>query len=513
MKSFKTGLLVCALVGGGLVPPQTADAQSLFQSVLDNGSGPLANAAFRLRGSLGQPAAGQASNSIFIQQTGFWFVSAQLAVDPIHRIGSYTLLATHSMRLRTRAKVRSGFVGVNEVGQRPFLSNGVELALDAQVRTAASVEVSAANVRVGQKAKVEGTLHYLSTLEVGRKARVADPIQETVDFWPLVRLPAFLTGTPGGADVEVEKRETEALAPGAYRDVRVRQKGTLIFAGGRYEVRSFEARSHSKVFFQGPTILLVAGSFEVDQKSTFGPEEGAPIDASDILVYVEGIERKGARKGGEDDDEDDDENDNDEDDGDEDDGDEDAGDEDDAKEKPATRRQVVKVGAHSRISANLFALGGLMRLGQKVVATGAFIGRHVLVEERAEIHQESGWSGAGSLPIAASKLVLAKPVSMAGADEPVEVYAFGVGQNYPNPFNLSTSIRYTLSELVQVKLTVYNLLGQEVQVLVDATQVAGAYHVTWDGRNAMSQPVASGLYLYRLETEQEVAVRRMIVVK
>jgi hypothetical protein len=88
---------------------------------------------------------------------------------------------------------------------------------------------------------------------------------------------------------------------------------------------------------------------------------------------------------------------------------------------------------------------------------------------------------------------------------PQDVY---LKQNYPNPFNPSTQIEYGLAEAGQIKLTVYNLLGQLMAVLVDARQNAGVHRITW-------QPVqlAAGVYLYRLETDEGQFTRKLILLK
>ena len=88
----------------------------------------------------------------------------------------------------------------------------------------------------------------------------------------------------------------------------------------------------------------------------------------------------------------------------------------------------------------------------------------------------------------------------------------GMG-NHPNPFNPSTTIRYTLPEAAAVRLSIYSILGQRVQVLVDATQGAGVHAVEWDGRDVFGHKVAAGVYLYRLETGPYVEVRKMVFTK
>ncbi|MEM9665101.1 MAG: FG-GAP-like repeat-containing protein [Bacteroidota bacterium] len=71
--------------------------------------------------------------------------------------------------------------------------------------------------------------------------------------------------------------------------------------------------------------------------------------------------------------------------------------------------------------------------------------------------------------------------------------------NYPNPFNPTTSIQYQLHTTTDVRLTVYDVLGNEVAVLVEGMRPAGTYEARWDGRDAAGRAVASGVYLYRLE--------------
>jgi len=90
---------------------------------------------------------------------------------------------------------------------------------------------------------------------------------------------------------------------------------------------------------------------------------------------------------------------------------------------------------------------------------------------------------------------------------------FALGQSIPNPFNSSTVIRYTLPDEVYVRLRVYNLLGQVVRELVDGRQAAGRYRVVWDGKDELGRPVASGLYLIRMEAGSFHKVRRAVLVR
>ncbi len=90
---------------------------------------------------------------------------------------------------------------------------------------------------------------------------------------------------------------------------------------------------------------------------------------------------------------------------------------------------------------------------------------------------------------------------------------YALEQNFPNPFNPSTNIRFALPEASEVTLTVFNLLGREVATVVTGRFDAGVYTVTWDGSNGAGVPVASGVYFYRLSTEEYRETRKMLLLK
>ncbi|RMG63591.1 MAG: CHRD domain-containing protein [Calditrichaeota bacterium] len=91
--------------------------------------------------------------------------------------------------------------------------------------------------------------------------------------------------------------------------------------------------------------------------------------------------------------------------------------------------------------------------------------------------------------------------------------AFALYANYPNPFNPTTTIRYDLKESVDVKLEIYNVLGEKVRTLVNAREAAGRKSVVWDGRNDRGQVVSSGIYIYRLQAGDFVQSRKMMLLK
>jgi hypothetical protein len=90
---------------------------------------------------------------------------------------------------------------------------------------------------------------------------------------------------------------------------------------------------------------------------------------------------------------------------------------------------------------------------------------------------------------------------------------YSLGQNYPNPFNPNTEIVFALPKTGQVRLTLYNIMGQKVVTLTDQRLEAGYHRVEWDGRNSDGLQVASGVYFYKLEVEDFTDTKKMLLLK
>ncbi|MCG3118755.1 MAG: hypothetical protein ALAOOOJD_01019 [bacterium] len=109
-----------------------------------------------------------------------------------------------------------------------------------------------------------------------------------------------------------------------------------------------------------------------------------------------------------------------------------------------------------------------------------------------------------------SKASFTVGVSEHGGGVPTE---YALEQNYPNPFNPETWIKYQVPVSGHVRLSIYNAIGQQVRVLVDGEQPAQYYSVMWDGRDNAGNPMPSGIYIYRLESEKFTAIKKMIMMK
>jgi hypothetical protein len=90
---------------------------------------------------------------------------------------------------------------------------------------------------------------------------------------------------------------------------------------------------------------------------------------------------------------------------------------------------------------------------------------------------------------------------------------FALAQNYPNPFNPTTTIHFSIDKNQHTRLVIYDILGREIKRLVDNVRQSGRYTVQWDGTNNQGQPVASGVYFYRLSTPERTKIHKMMLLK
>jgi hypothetical protein len=91
-------------------------------------------------------------------------------------------------------------------------------------------------------------------------------------------------------------------------------------------------------------------------------------------------------------------------------------------------------------------------------------------------------------------------------------------QNYPNPFNPNTTIPFAVGHAgeagwVEVRLDIYNMLGQQVRTVVSGSLPAGIHRVEWDGRDGAGRDVASGSYVYRLQVGELLQSRRLMLLR
>ena len=104
--------------------------------------------------------------------------------------------------------------------------------------------------------------------------------------------------------------------------------------------------------------------------------------------------------------------------------------------------------------------------------------------------------------------VAANPVGVKEETDSNIPTEYSLDQNYPNPFNPSTNIRYSIIKTAKVTLKVYDILGREVKSLINTVQAPGKYTITFN-----AQDLASGVYFYRLNTENFIATKKLLLLK
>ena len=95
----------------------------------------------------------------------------------------------------------------------------------------------------------------------------------------------------------------------------------------------------------------------------------------------------------------------------------------------------------------------------------------------------------------------------------IQPKSFKLAQNYPNPFNPVTTLRYDLPENGLVYITIYDMLGNIVNNLVNTNQSSGYKSIQWDATNNQGEPVSAGVYLYKIQAGDFVDTKKMILLK
>jgi hypothetical protein len=98
-------------------------------------------------------------------------------------------------------------------------------------------------------------------------------------------------------------------------------------------------------------------------------------------------------------------------------------------------------------------------------------------------------------------------------DHSIPIITNLTASNYPNPFNPETIISYTLPNDGNVKIEIFNIKGQKVKGLLNEYTTKGHNNIVWNGQDDNGRNVGSGLYFYRIETEEHTATKKMVLLK
>ncbi len=156
-----------------------------------------------------------------------------------------------------------------------------------------------------------------------------------------------------------------------------------------------------------------------------------------------------------------------------------------------------QIGSAATFGTGTVMKGTIMAHTQVTMATGGTLeGRALALNENVTLQQNSISMSASDLPTDVNEQDISLPS------------AIKLSQNYPNPFNPITTIGFELPESAQTRLSVFNMLGQEVAVLVNEVRAAGSHQVSWNAQSA-----SSGIYLYRLSVNGQTLTGKMSLMK
>ena len=120
------------------------------------------------------------------------------------------------------------------------------------------------------------------------------------------------------------------------------------------------------------------------------------------------------------------------------------------------------------------------------------------------VDEENGWAVGSSGTIISTR----DNTSSVSSEQSFTPREYQLFQNYPNPFNPATKIRYEIVDRSYVTLKVYDVLGNDIAILVNEEKPAGTYEVEFDGTG-----LPSGIYIYRLQAGDFVDSKKMILLK
>jgi hypothetical protein len=380
------------------------------------------------------------------------FVQAPFQPDAV-------VFATNSILLQDSTSINSGSVIVNNALPVKTTTPAAELTLGKAVATSVGYNLKANKVILGSGDKIASNLLYNKLTNNG--GTVSGTTTPSLTLPVVTALPAFNSGVPGTKSVTVGVNGQTTLAPGNFGNVVILDGGTLVFSGGTYNINYILAGINTKILFRAKSEVRVAGQIVTVWNTTIGPALGSGINASGIVFYVAGTD--GPILG---------------------------------------LPKAVTIGPKSTLVANIYAKNGTLWITGASIATGAFLGKDVIIGGATQVNLATAFSGL-------------KKESDGGEFAPgAEIPAtYALEQNYPNPFNPTTTITYRLPEQRDVTLVVYNILGQVVKSLVQNVQPAGNYAVRWDGTNDRGTGVSSGMYIYRLKAGNFVQSKKMMMLR
>ena len=317
-------------------------------------------------------------------------------------------------------------------------------------------------VRISKNNTIVGDVYAGHSLAISSSSTITGRAVEDTTMPPFFLLEPEFTG--GTTDIEVPPGGSYTLTPGHYHKVRVNKNATINLLPGTYYIHEFRVEKYAHVnvdISNGPVQVNIANKLMVRDYVEFTINPTGPDYTRQFSIAVAG-------------------------------------------------RNKVRFGKNCIFRGELHAPRQSISLKSNFKMKGVIRGYRIRVGRHAVLYHHDA-------PYSLPKMDLNNTPS----EELAIPIHFDLQQNFPNPFNPSTTITYSLPTDCQVKLQVFDILGQEVATLVNNHNDAGIHKVIWNGKDRTGHTVASGIYIYRISATPVdgaqkapfVKTRRMIFMK
>jgi len=330
-----------------------------------------------------------------------------------------------------------------------------QLSMDKDSHVAPGYALMADRIDIKQNTLVESDVY---ANDLNNRGDITGDIFGALVTPLFTTLPPFKSGAAGSQNITVNKNQSLELEAGDYGRIYVKERGTLTFTGGIYNIEKLEAKKNSHIRFEEATEVRVEDEVKVAKNSYVGPAGGSYIGASDIIFYIA----------------------------------------DDHHHAAKLEEDVFFFGT-------IYAQEGEVELEKDVAFTGAILAEKISIDKDCELTLDGYFSNGsgGGISKSAGRIAWVEP------EMELELpLASGLSSNYPNPFNPSTTIDFALSQAGQVSLKIYDIRGAQVAEIARGYHEAGYYSVQFNPEN-----ISSGTYIYVLDAGSFREVKRMVYLK
>lgn len=262
----------------------------------------------------------------------------------------FVALGHEGVFLKSGVIVHSGDVAANQAASGPFLDSGSEMIIGNNVTaTNAETDIYGDSLQLKSGSQVND-VHYNEKDGTG----IILGTETTPITFPIVAsLPTVPAVFPSPPDITIPASTSQNLAAGSYNNLTVNAGATVILTGGVYEFRNWDIRTNANVFFTAATEVRIAEKLNTNAGADVRPQTGASIDASDVKIFVNGINGNGGAIG--------------------------------------NNPKAADFGMNNVVQANIYASNGTLEFASGVNAAGAFLGKWVVVGNNGELTLDSAF--------------------------------------------------------------------------------------------------------------------------